>query len=358
MLFGVFSGMNTSWMRWFAFSVLLLPLVDACCDAQEGPDPKESTVAPTLEVNHADYYQGEQIQIKIGNKAPMPVDALLLAGQPSEIRLVRADGTLIFKKIFDRPIVYSGPSRTQSLSHVESLNDLAKELPAGSYKLSHKSGDKEVSCGITIWELPLLAKMRVRFEFPDRVELSEDEPIKIKLTLFNDSASPIQFVVPNTDYWANVAGYITSSNPPMFTRLKDPDELSEAQKPNSRVPIRNENLARLQLATVQPSASCAFQVVFVDSLARTDKSLPKEAAQSMRKERNQWLPKESFELVAGLVLYIIAPTGDAQLKRPVELLFRSKVSYLANGTKLADELKSDYPDWATVMPVVEMPNGD
>jgi hypothetical protein len=324
-----------------------------CSAADEGSKAKvDGEITPLLEPTHLDFFVGEQIQLRIGEEALKPINVDALLSRPSELSLVKSDGTIVFSKNNkDELMSYDGPSITRTVSHHESLNKLAPNLAAGTYRLTHKSGDKEATRELTVRELPLLAKVRVKFEFPEELSLTKVSPVKMKVKISNESTSQIQFVAPDSNYWTDVVACVSSADPPMYRRFSHENEFERCKVPDHRVRISNANLRRLALITLQPGESCAVEPVFEDESLKSYELFPPEQREAAKKELARWLPREKFEMASGLVLYLIAPEGAENVKRPIGVLYRSKAGYQANGKKSDAELKADFPHWENMMAV-------
>lgn len=315
------------WLLLAALQVLaVLMALPAGAQQETSKDPRSislNAVSPTIRTARTEFFLGEQIVFEIGKRTAEEVDGPALAATACELSVVRPDGRAIVRH---EGVLgpYDGPSRISFLSHMELLNDIDDRLSVGRYQIIYTCGSQKASISIQLRELPILRNIRVTLQFPAQVRLSKDKSIKIQATISNELSSPIEIVIPNSNYWARPVVYAYWEHPPARTGFVSDSEARALKDPNYRTRISFVNLDKLKLHTIPAKESYITEAEFYGS-----------ALNEGLYTDSRWLPQGQFEIVSGLVLHLFLP-ADAMSQdrsRPIDLLIRSKACYAATGER-------------------------
>lgn len=282
-------------------------------------------VSPTVRFDRTEFFLGEQVAFETGKRTAQEVDGPALGATLCELRVVRPDGEAIVKQEEQEGglVAYNGPSRVSFLAKSELLNDLDDHLVAGRYQILYACGSQKTSVSIQMRELPILRDIHVLFQFPEQVRLSKDKIVKLKVVVSNQSAMPIEIVVPDSNYWARVIAFADYQRPPAWTLFESNREAEAIKNPNFRTRISSASRDKLQLHTIPAKSSYSTQIEC------------RGAADGGALVDPRWLPTDEFEIVGGLVLPLFLPEGvlPQGIDRPIELLTRSKACYAATGER-------------------------
>jgi hypothetical protein len=311
----------------------VLPVV-LCAMAKQAVSLSPNAVSPTIRIDRTEFFLGEQVAFEIGKRTAEEVAGPALAEAPCELKVVRPDGKTIVQHRAG-PVPYDGRSRVSFLFQPELLNDIDDHLAVGRYQILYACGAKEVSVSIQLRELPILRDIHVALRFPAQVRLSKDRSLKVGVTVINESAIPIQIVIPDSNYWARVIAYADYKHPSASTRFDSNSQAKAINNPNYRIRVSSANIDRLELHTIPAKGSYSTEIEFHG------------AAAGGRLVDPQWLPTNHFEVVGGLVLRLFSPINGLPQSsdRPIEWLIRSKACYAVTGERQSSECEGAIRHW-------------
>lgn len=285
---------------------------------------------PTLSVRDDDVFLGEEIVFRAGLQCAAKVPAHVLYRRSRRLVVRTPDGA---ETVHERePSSYDGPASIKALHHRECLNDLAAPLVPGTYEIVHRCGGHEASRAILVRD-PSTEGPRVRFEFPEHVDLASGAPFTVRIEVTNASRAPLRIVEPNSTYPASVVGFVDADDPPSWSRLQRTREADAASDPRYRTSVALEHLGALAIVDIAPGELRAYDVAFVELL---------------RKDGDPaWRPRERLEVTLGLVVHAFQPNGT----RPIRWLRRGRGEYLVTGQRIsAGEARCKPWHWCRVTP--------
>jgi hypothetical protein len=293
-----------------------------------------NAVSPTIRIDRTEFFLGEQVVFEIGKRTAEEVAGPALAEARCELRVVRPDGKAIVQQR-GGPVSYDGPSRVSFLFQPELLNDIDDHMAVGKYQIIYACGVKKTSVSIQLRELPILKNIHVALQFPDRLRVSKDKSLRVGVTVSNESSTPIEIVIPDSNYWARVIAYADYEHPSASILFNSNAVAQAINNANYRVRISSTNMDRLKSHTIPAKGSYSTEIEF------------QGAAAGGGLVDSRWAPTDQFAVVGGLVLHLFTQIDDLPQnnERPIELLIRSKACYAVTGERQSTECEDTIRHW-------------
>jgi hypothetical protein len=293
--------------------------MSAASGGEGGAGDDDAELRPFLDLRDEEVFLGEEILVVTGVRTAELVDASVLFDEPGELHITEPSGAVIVRR--HEPACYDGPARVASLFHRESLDDLVPTITVGAYDLRYLVAGHEARRTILVRPSPAIPPV-LELELPDPIDLEPLRPFVVSLALVNAGEAPLRLVPPDLCYGARVLGYVTSDDPPLWSRLDRIRPPVEVRSPFERV--APEEVDESALVTLCPGERHVSAVGF-DGVLQPGLATQRGPTGT---GPGRWYPRERFAVNLALVVHARVMGAP----RPLRWLKRARAEYRVDGS--------------------------